>query len=195
MLQYTDKARAWVASVIAKQGGTDWIVRLEVTGRGPSGYQYDMALVDATELQPDDVIVDHGDFKTAVAARSVDSLRGATVDLVEHLGQSNLKIDNPNPLWPDPIARAVQAVLDDEINPNVAGHGGSVQLLDVQNGIVYVQMSGGCHGCGMSKVTLRQGIEKAIRRAVPGIVSVLDTTDHAAGKNPYYSAGGTSPFA
>jgi Fe/S biogenesis protein NfuA len=195
MLQYTDKARDWIAKIIEQQPEQDYVVRLQITGRGSSGFQYDMGLVKEDEATPDDVVVDNGRFRTLVDVKSAENLRGATVDLVEQLGQSNLKIDNPNPLWSDPVAVAVQKVLDEEINPGVAGHGGWVQLLDVRDGIAYIQMGGGCHGCGMSNVTLKQGVEVAIQRAAPSIHTVLDTTDHAAGTNPYYRATGASPFA
>lgn len=84
------------------------------------------------------------------------------------------------------IKAKVQQVLDSEINPSVAMHGGMVRLIDVQGNSVYLQFGGGCQGCGMADVTLKQGIETAIRFAVPEVGDILDTTDHAAGRNPYY---------
>jgi Fe/S biogenesis protein NfuA len=196
MLQFTDKARDWVAKIIDQQPEKDYGVRLAILGRGPGGFQYDMGLMKLHEARPDDHVVDTGSFKLFVDAASVENLRGATVDLVEQFGQSSLKVDNPNPIWSDPVAMAVQRILDDEINPNIANHGGWVQLLDVRSGTAYVQMGGGCQGCGMASVTLKQGVEVAIKRAVPEIVAVLDTTDHASGTNPFYqpAKGGASPF-
>jgi Fe-S cluster biogenesis protein NfuA len=85
------------------------------------------------------------------------------------------------------IKRKVKELFDTEINPAVAAHGGYVDLIDVQGNNVYVRMGGGCQGCGAANVTLKQGIEKAIRRVVPEVGEVLDTTDHAAGNNPYYA--------
>src|SRR5262249_10842326 len=85
------------------------------------------------------------------------------------------------------IRQRVQRVLDTEINPAVAAHGGVIGLIDVQDNIVYIQMGGGCQGCGMADVTLKQGIETAIRQAVPEVGDILDVTDHAAGRNPYYT--------
>ena len=81
----------------------------------------------------------------------------------------------------------VQGVLDREVNPSVASHGGVVRLLDVRDNQVYLQMGGGCQGCGQADVTLKQGVEVAIRAEVPEVGEILDTTDHAAGNNPYYS--------
>jgi len=87
----------------------------------------------------------------------------------------------------DSIKERVQRILDEEINPAVAMHGGAINLLEVKNGIVYVKMAGGCHGCASSTATLKQGVEQAVRTRVPEVVDILDTTDHAAGANPYYS--------
>ena len=79
-------------------------------------------------------------------------------------------------------------MLDTAINPAVAGHGGMVSLLDVKDNTVYLQMGGGCQGCGMADVTLRQGVERMIREEVPEVLEIIDLTDHAAGQNPYYTA-------
>jgi Fe-S cluster biogenesis protein NfuA len=88
-----------------------------------------------------------------------------------------------------PEGRAVREVLEERINPAVAGHGGHVALVDVQEDTVYIRLEGGCQGCGMADVTLKHGIEVEIRRAVPAIAQVLDVTDHAGGTNPYYQPG------
>ena len=86
------------------------------------------------------------------------------------------------------IKERVQQVLDTEINPFVASHGGMVRLIDVKENVVYIQMGGGCQGCGQADVTLKYGIETAIRAAIDGVGDILDVTDHAAGRNPYYVA-------
>src|SRR5215471_4124945 len=80
----------------------------------------------------------------------------------------------------------IQELIDYQINPAVAGHGGFIELLDFKNGIVYLKMGGGCQGCGMANVTLKQGIERMLREEMPEIQQVVDTTDHAGGTNPYY---------
>jgi Fe-S cluster biogenesis protein NfuA len=89
----------------------------------------------------------------------------------------------------DQIREKVQALLDVEINPAVASHGGIIELLDVKDGNVIIKMGGGCQGCGAADVTLKQGIEKTIKEKVPEVVGVLDSTDHASGANPYYQPG------
>lgn len=82
---------------------------------------------------------------------------------------------------------AIRDLLEREINPAVAQHGGYVELIDVRRNNVYLRLGGGCQGCGAADVTLKQGIEKAIRELAPRVGEILDTTDHAAGRNPYYA--------
>ena len=95
-----------------------------------------------------------------------------------------------------PEGRAIQAVLDERINPAVAGHGGHFSLIDVKDDQAFIRLEGGCQGCGMADVTLKQGVEVEIKGAVPSISAVLDVTDHAGGNNPYYSPGkgGATPY-
>jgi Fe-S cluster biogenesis protein NfuA len=85
------------------------------------------------------------------------------------------------------VRRRVQQVLDDQINPGVAAHGGFVELLDVQDDNVYIRMGGGCQGCGAADVTLKMGVERLIREEVPQVREIMDATDHAGGTNPYYA--------
>src|SRR3989475_5499680 len=83
----------------------------------------------------------------------------------------------------------VQELIDTMINPAVAGHGGFVELIDVQDNRVYLQMGGGCQGCGAADVTLKSGIERLIKEELPEGAEVPDTTDPPPGNNPYYTAG------
>jgi Fe/S biogenesis protein NfuA len=83
----------------------------------------------------------------------------------------------------------VQELIDTMINPAVAGHGGFVELVDVQDNRVYLQMGGGCQGCGAADITLKAGIERLIREELPEVAEVVDATDHASGANPYYTPG------
>ncbi len=84
------------------------------------------------------------------------------------------------------IAELVQTLLDREINPSVAAHGGTIILKDVEEGRLYIEMSGSCQGCASSQFTLRQGFERIVRRSVPEVTEIIDATDHSRGKNPYY---------
>ena len=103
----------------------------------------------------------------------------------------------PKPGLETPAGKAVREVLDSRINPSVAAHGGHIALIDVRGPRVFLRLEGGCQGCGMADVTLKQGIEAEIKGAVPEIEEILDVTDHAAGSNPYYQPGkgGASPVA
>jgi Fe/S biogenesis protein NfuA len=83
----------------------------------------------------------------------------------------------------------VQDLIDTSINPAIAGHGGYVELIDVRDNTVYLQMGGGCQGCGAADITLKSGIERLIKDELPEVTEVLDTTDHAAGANPFYTPG------
>jgi Fe/S biogenesis protein NfuA len=84
------------------------------------------------------------------------------------------------------VAQRVVAVLDRQINPSIAAHGGRADLVAVEDATAYLRLSGGCQGCGLAKVTLSQGIEVAITDAIPEVTSVVDVTDHASGDNPYF---------
>ena len=196
MITITDAARKQLAEVLAAQEGSGHSLRLAIAGRGPQGFEYELTLLRADEKSDADLEVESGALTVLVDAASADNLRGATLDYVQQAGGYGFKIDNPNPVWRDPIALKVQRVIDTEINPGVATHGGHVALLDVREGKAYIRLGGGCQGCGMVSVTLKQGIEKAIVSAVPEITEVLDTTDHGAGQNPFYqpAKSGQSPF-
>ena len=86
------------------------------------------------------------------------------------------------------LRKKVQSLLEDEINPALGMHGGWVELIDVKKNAVYLKLGGGCQGCQSASMTLKMGIEKAIREKIPEVGEILDTTDHAAGRNPYYQS-------
>lgn len=196
MITVTESAKTKILELIGSQGREGLMLRAAVAGRGPDGFQYRLGFVGDEERRADDQVIDGGGFKVLVDAQSAPNLAGAAIDFVDGPQGSGFKIENPNPLWKDPTALAVQRVLDAEINPAVAGHGGWVTLLDVKDDVAYIQLGGGCQGCGMVDVTLKQGIEVRIREAVPAIREIIDSTDHAGGKNPFFqpAKGGRSPF-
>lgn len=172
---------------VRRQGGRpDACLRLEITGRRSGRFVYEIDLVDPASATADDKVVDTPGLKVLVDADSASHLQGAVIDVDQSAIGGALTIDNPNEGWRDPVAARVQQVLDVQINPGVASHGGFVDLLDVRDGAAYVQLGGGCQGCAQVDVTLRQGIEVAIKAAVPEITRVIDSTDHAAGQNPYF---------
>jgi len=196
MLTISDAAKKRILTLLASEDRRGLALRLAIQGRGLGGWQYKLGFVREADKETDDSVVDAGGFSVFIDPDSAPRLQGAIIDFVEGLQESGFKIQNPNPLWTDPTAVAVQKVLDTQINPAVAAHGGYVALLDVKGDIAYIALGGGCQGCGMADVTLKQGIEVVIREAVPEIRQIIDTTDHASGTNPYYqpSKGGQSPL-
>ncbi len=195
-INLTDTARQKFVEFLEAEDEGGLAIRLAIAGRGPGGLNYQLDVVNEADEAGAHIAVDHGSFRMLVDPGSADQLDGVEIDFLQRGLESGFHFENPNSEWKDPTAKAVQAVLDTQINPSVAGHGGYVALLDVKGSTAYIALGGGCQGCGMADVTLKQGIEVAIRNAVPEIEQVLDTTDHAAGENPYYqpSKGGDSPF-
>jgi len=122
---------------------------------------------------------------------------GTTVDFIHTLARIGFEFDNPQATWGEPLADAVQRALDDEVNPRVGSHGGVVALSAVRDGVAYLEMGGGCQGCGKAELTLRDGVERVLRDKVPELRGVVDVTDHEAGDNPYFAPGetGSSPLA
>ncbi len=188
LLTVTDAAREKVKSIIENEEGDVQGLRVSIQGRTASEFQYGLGL--EVEAAPDDVIVDCGDIQILIDPESAKSLKGVTIDYVEDLSSSGFKIDNPNtPTWDNPKAQKIQELIDDQINPGVAAHGGHISLLDVTDDTVYIEMGGGCQGCGMANVTLKHGVEAMIQEVFPEIKQIIDTTDHASGANPYYQPG------
>ena len=111
--------------------------------------------------------------------------------------QSGFRLFFAGSTWDDPVAQKVQDVIDKQVNPGVASHGGAVTLEGVRDGVALIRFGGGCHGCGAADVTLKQGIDRMLREAVPEIVGVQDVTDHSTGENPYYAReeSASSPLA
>jgi len=151
-------------------------------------FRYSLELVEAASRQDEDAVIETDGILFYVDARSVPLLRGATLQYVESLSGGGFRFENPNrpALLELPLAGAVQRLLDDEINPGIAAHGGRVTLMDVQGGRVVVEFGGGCQGCGMADVTLREGVTATLQRALPEITEVVDSTDHEAGASPYH---------
>ncbi|MFN8635941.1 MAG: iron-sulfur cluster assembly accessory protein [Chloroflexota bacterium] len=195
----TDAAREKIREIMEMQGISGrGAIRVGINGRGPAGFNYAMSLEEDAEPAEGEAVQDEGDFKILLDGDSIEKLRGASVDFVGQLVGGGFKIDNPNSVWDDPLAAEIQALIDAQINPGVASHGGFVELLDVKDDRVFVRMGGGCQGCGMASVTLKQGVEVLIKQNFPKIEAVVDTTDHANGENPYYQPAkggqGASPF-
>lgn len=190
MLNFTDTARAMVRAF--GEYADQPALRIAITGGSPFAPRYELTIVEEGEREDGDVVFDGGGFPVIVDAGSAPRLEGATVDWIETPAGGAFEVRNPNVPAPGavrptgPLAERVQQVLDERINPGVAAHGGEIGLVDVRDNIAYITMNGGCQGCAMSRITLRQGVERMIREAVPEIAGIEDVTDHMAGSNPYY---------
>ncbi len=201
----TPEARAVVREAMAQEPDPENLALwLDVRGVQAGAFVYDLyfqALADAGE---DDAVGTDGDLSVVVPAAAVDRLRGARLEWSDE-GEGGLVLVNPNTPTPEeaapgvppevlaagiagPLSSRVASVLDEVVNPSIASHGGRADLVafDEEGGVAYLRLSGGCQGCAMSRMTLTQGIEVALRDEVPEVQRVVDVTDHGGGENPYY---------
>ena len=204
VLNITEVARQKVLRVRAAENEPDTLALwLEIAGVANGKYKYDMYFQPVSYAGPTDVIQSHDDLSVVIPAFSVDKVRGATLDVMGDPIEGGLVLDNPNSPSPavgaagaarppadlsGDVAQRVIQVLDQQVNPTIAAHGGRAELVAVEQGTAYLRLGGGCQGCAMATVTLSQGIETAIIQAVPEITSVVDVTDHQSGTNPYFEA-------
>jgi Fe/S biogenesis protein NfuA len=201
MLGVTDAAYDKVMGFLLQEAEPErQAMWLEVTGTSANQWTCSVALKPLDAAAPHDAVIRHRDLAIVVPERDFDKVRGATIDwLDDPFGAGGLRVDNPNTPSPaigaPPLAdlsgdvpqRVIQ-VLDQQVNPTIAAHGGRAELVAVEQGTAYLRLGGGCQGCSMATVTLSQGIETAIIQAVPEITSVVDVTDHQSGTNPYFEA-------
>jgi Fe/S biogenesis protein NfuA len=193
-LSLSDAARTRIRELLAAEERQGLALRLAIDGKAGGTFRYQLGFVGPEERRADDRVVDGGGFEVFVDAQSAPDLAGASIDFVDTLEETGFRIDNPNSPWKDPVAAKVATVIEREINPAVASHGGWVALVGVEDGVAYLEMGGGCQGCGMARVTLRQGIEVRLKEAVPEVREIVDVTDHASGTNPFYAGAGRSPL-
>ena len=189
LLSVTPAAREKIDGVRTFNDFPEAVLRVRVLAKDGPRFQYEIALEDPRERADEDLVLDLDGLNVAVDPVSAADLTGATIDLDPAVTGGGLRIDNPNEGWKDPVARAVQDVIDRQINPGVGSHGGVVTLVDVREGTAYLRFGGGCQGCAAVDVTLKRGVETAIRSAVPAISAIVDATDHDAGMSPYYQHG------
>ncbi len=189
MVEFTDRARAMVKTFA--EYTEDPVLRIRMAG-SPLSPEYEFALVDEDPGAGDEVVQEQG-FRVLIDEASARKLAGATVEWTETPQGAGFEVRNPNvrglgQVEPSgPLAERVKQVLVERVNPAVASHGGHIGLVDIEDNIVYIEMSGGCQGCGLAAVTLQKGVERMLREAIPEIAGVVDATDHARGENPYYT--------
>lgn len=173
----------------------DLALSVAIAGVRNLQFTYELTFIPVVDAADGDVLQRFGDLPIVVRADSVDRLDGAALTITD----AGLAIDNPNSPSPKiasgdgaglagPLADRVRTLLETQINPAIASHGGFAELVAVEEDTVYLRLGGGCQGCGLAQVTLSQGIEVAIKQAIPEILHVIDVTDHASGANPYFES-------
>jgi len=191
-LTVTERAQKMVRSFMEQSGGELKALKIVAHPGGPEGPRFELSLVSETDRAEDDANVEFGDFSVFVAKESADRLEGATVDYVERVNESGFEIRPAKPglrVSGPPkgeLAEKIKDVLDASVNPAVSAHGGEIILVDVQGTEIFIEMAGGCQGCALSRMTLKQGVERMVRQAIPEITAVHDVTDHGSGDNPFY---------
>ena len=204
VLRLTALALAEIIELRASEAAPESLALcVEISGIHDDVYTYDMYFQAASDAAPGDWMDNLDGLTLLVPGQSIDRLRGSVLDLSPEADGGGMVIRNPNrppparrsPAMTGPppdlsgdVAQRLLQVLEEQINPAIAAHGGRADLVAVEVDTAYLRLSGGCAGCGMAAVTLSQGIEVAIRESVPEIVTIVDVTDHASGTNPYYEA-------
>ena len=197
MLTFTDRARDVVSSFLEQSGGELEALRISAVPGSPVAPRFELTLVTRSEQAEDEKEVDGGGFPVLVKEVDVERLEGATVDYVERLNESGFEVQTLPQEGTEPARKApgapegeladrIRTVLNTQVNPAIAAHGGAINLVDLDNTEVYVEMTGGCQGCALSRMTLKQGVERMLRQAIPEITEVHDVTDHDSGANPFF---------
>lgn len=185
----TESAQDMFRAALAEEGD-DAAIRLAVQKLNPVNLHYELEIVSAGPATEGDVEVTTSSVRIFVDPDSVELIDGATIDYLSGERGAGFKFVNPNDLrhkkWEDPVAQRFQKLLEDEINPGIAAHGGFITLVNYKDGIASIYMGGGCQGCGQADATLQQGVEARVKEVIPEIIDIVDATDHASGENPFY---------
>ncbi|TBR39553.1 MULTISPECIES: NfuA family Fe-S biogenesis protein [Dyella] len=192
MIDISERAQQHFLRLLSQQGIEGLSIRLSVTSPGTPAANCELEFCEPNELSGNEWTVECEGFLFHIDGNSASWLDGASIDYEPNLTGGQLNISAPRikgelPGLESGLVERVRYVLEAEVNPRVASHGGRITLLEVSaDGVVLLQFGGGCHGCGMVDVTLKHGVEKTLRERVPEITEVRDVTDHQGGENPYY---------
>jgi Fe/S biogenesis protein NfuA len=192
MLTLSDNAQTHFRRLIEQQGLDDVGIRIQAVHGGTPKADCQLEFCSADELIGDEWALQCDGFVFYVDAASIGYFDQAEIDYQMNATGGQLSVRAPKLKGVPPtegagLAERVRYIIDTEINPQIASHGGRVSLEEISgDAIVVLRFGGGCHGCGMADVTLKQGIEKTLRSRLPEITEVRDATDHASGHNPYY---------
>ena len=192
MVTITESAQTYLAGLLAKQEAKDIGVRVFITEPGTPMAETCIAYCRPEEAQEDDIKVSYEQFDGYIDARSEPFLEEALVDYAEDRMGGQLTIKAPNAKVPkvsddSPLEDQINYVLHSQINPSLASHCGMVSLIEiVEDNVAVLQFGGGCQGCGMVDVTLKDGVEKTLLETLPQLTAVRDVTDHSVTENAYF---------
>jgi Fe/S biogenesis protein NfuA len=198
MIEITPAARERINELVGAEVVRDPALRIELDGdqATPLHRQYAISLVEREDRKKTEIAINVDNIRIFLNLDTSNLLSGATIDWSDE--DAGFRVLDPNARRaaaspaagseaPDgPLAERIHELLEREVNPRIAAHGGAVELVDVDDKTLYVRMTGGCQGCAASSATLRMGVERMIREAMPEVLEVVDVTDHSAGVNPYY---------
>lgn len=191
MIQISESAQTHFRRLIEREALPGLGVRLSALHPGTPRADVRLEFAEPADLHGDEWAVDCEGFTLWLDASSVSYLDGAEIDYAQQATGGQLQIRAPKIKGEAPgeaasLVERVRWVVEREINPQLAQHKGHVTVREVTaEGVVILNFGGGCHGCGMADVTLKQGIEKTLLEKVPGVIAVRDATDHASGAAPY----------
>ena len=191
MINISESAQTHFRKLIERENLPGMGVRLSATHAGMANADVRLEFAEPRDLLGDEWAIDCEGFTVWVDAASVPYLDAAEIDYVTQATGGQLQIRAPKikgevPAESASLVERVRWIVEHEINPQLAQHKGHVSLQEVTgDGVVVLRFGGGCHGCGMVDVTLKQGIEKTLLSKVPGVTAVRDATDHATGDAPY----------
>lgn len=191
MINISESAQSHFRRLLQTQGGDAVGIRISAVHPGTPRADARLEFAEHGDLLGDEWEVQCEGFVLYVDAPSAKFLDGADIDIHAQPTGNQLTIKAPRikgeaPKGDASLIERVQWLLDSEINPQLASHKGQVALDSIDaDGVVYLRFGGGCHGCGMADVTLKQGIEKTLKARIPEISAVRDATDHSTGAAPY----------
>lgn len=199
MIAVSPEAQNYFRKLLSEQGAPDWAVRIRAREPGGLSADCEMTFCESHEISSNDEVKEYPGWRLVIDSNSQTWLEGANIDFVVTQTGGEINIRAPRLRGEMSAEQAslvdrVQKVIAEEINPQLASHRGRVSLVEVTAKTdVVLAFGGGCQGCGMVNVTLKQGVERTLRARIPEIGVVRDATDHKHGKNPFYrSAKGSS---
>jgi Fe/S biogenesis protein NfuA len=194
IIEITDAALAKLKELRDEEADGDQLgLRVEIASRPGEDFRYELGFEEFLTAAFTDEVRTHDGLKVMIPGKDTELLQGATLDYTDSQG---LVIRNPNrPSAPnieglvgdDELSAQIRALVDSEVNPALAAHGGFVTYVGHDGeGTAFMTMGGGCHGCSMSRMTMLDGVQTMLSEAIPGVTAVKDLTDHSTGENPYY---------